>query len=69
MAPAGTPIDVINKLHKGLVRALAERETRDKLLQNGMEPLGNTPEEFGRFIQLDMARVAKIVKDNGIEPE
>lgn len=68
-APAGTPTDVIAKLHDGIRRALAEPETREKLLKAGMQPVGSSPQEFARFVQLDMARSAKIVKDTGITPE
>jgi tripartite-type tricarboxylate transporter receptor subunit TctC len=68
-APAGTPPDVINKLYEGIRRALAEPETADKLIKAGMQPVGNSPQEFARFIDLDIARSAKIVKDTGLQPQ
>jgi tripartite-type tricarboxylate transporter receptor subunit TctC len=68
-APAGTPPEIVNKLHDGIKRAVAEPETREKLMKAGMQPVGNSPQEFARFIQLDLARSAKIVKDNSITPE
>jgi tripartite-type tricarboxylate transporter receptor subunit TctC len=68
-APAGTPPEVVSKLYEGIKRALAEPETRDKLMKSGMQPVGSSPQEFAQFIQLDMARSAKIVKDTGIQPQ
>lgn len=68
-APAGTPPAIVNKLYEGIKRAVSEPETREKLAKAGMQTVGSSPQEFARFIQLDLARAAKIVKDNGITPE
>lgn len=68
-APTGTPAEIVSKLYQGIQRALAEPETREKLLKAGMEPVGSSPEEFGRFIQQDLARAAKVVRDTGIKAE
>lgn len=68
-APAGTPAEVVNKLYEGIRRALAEPETADKLMKAGMQPVGSSPQEFARFIDLDIARSAKIVKDTGLQPQ
>jgi tripartite-type tricarboxylate transporter receptor subunit TctC len=68
-APAGTPAEVVNKLYEGIRRALAETETADKLMKAGMQPVGSSPQEFARFIDLDIARSAKIVKDTGLQPQ
>jgi tripartite-type tricarboxylate transporter receptor subunit TctC len=50
-------------------KALAEKETRDKMFQNGIQPVGSSPEEFARFIALDLTRSAKIIRESGIQPE
>jgi tripartite-type tricarboxylate transporter receptor subunit TctC len=68
-APAGTPQPVVDKLYQGIKRALAEPQVRDKLLKSGMQPMGSSPEEFSRFIEEDMARSAKIIKQTGIQPD
>ena len=68
-APAGTPREIVNKLYEAITRALAEKETRDKMFQNGMQVVGSSPEVFGKFIALDLARSARIIKDSGIQPE
>jgi tripartite-type tricarboxylate transporter receptor subunit TctC len=68
-APAGTPADVVDKLYAGIKRALADPATREKLLKAGMQPVGSSPQEFAKFIEVDLARSARIVKDAGIQPE
>jgi tripartite-type tricarboxylate transporter receptor subunit TctC len=69
LAPAGTPREVIQKIFEAVSKSLAEKETRDKMMQNGIQPVGSSPDDFARFIALDMARSAKIIKDSGIQPE
>jgi len=68
-APAGTSPEIVTKLHEGIKRALAEPGTREKLMKAGMQPVGSSPQEFAHFIQVDMARAAKIIKDTGIQPQ
>jgi tripartite-type tricarboxylate transporter receptor subunit TctC len=68
--PAGTPKDIVNKLHDGLNKALREKETRDRIFVSGMQSAGSSsPEEFSQFIKMDIARTAKIIKETGIQPE
>lgn len=69
LAPAATPRDVVQKINEAVLKALAEKETRDKMFQSGIQPVGSTPEEFTRFIALDMARSARIIRESGIQPE
>lgn len=69
LAPAATPRDVVQKINDAVMKALAEKETRDKMFQNGIQPVGSSPEEFARFIALDLARSAKIIRESGIQPE
>ena len=69
LAPAATPRDVVQKINDAVMKALAEKETRDKMFQNGIQPVGSSPEEFARFIALDLSRSAKIIRESGIQPE
>ncbi len=55
LAPAKTPPNVINKLHGEIVKALQHPETKDVLVKQAMQPVGNTPEEFAAFIKQDIA--------------
>ena len=65
LAPAGTPGSVIAKLHGEIVKALGDREVRERIAGFGFEPVGDSPEEFGEFIKSDIARWAKVAKESG----
>jgi tripartite-type tricarboxylate transporter receptor subunit TctC len=67
MAPAGTPQDIIDKLHGDTVKALALPEVRKKFDELGLEPVGNTPAEFAAVIKKEMPEWAKVIKDAGIK--
>jgi tripartite-type tricarboxylate transporter receptor subunit TctC len=69
LAPAGTPREIIAKLHAGVVRALHEADVRKRFLEDGSEPVGSSPEEFAALIRDDTAKWAKVIKDAGIKPE
>jgi tripartite-type tricarboxylate transporter receptor subunit TctC len=63
LAPAGTPCEVIIRLHAETVRMLALAEVRQKLAAEGAEAIGNTPEEFAAQIQRDMTRWARVARE------
>jgi tripartite-type tricarboxylate transporter receptor subunit TctC len=69
LAPAGTPREVITRIHDGVVRALQDAVIRKRFLDDGVEPVGSSPEEFAALIRADMAKWAKVVKDAGIKAE
>ncbi len=66
-APAGTPINVIKRLHADIVRALNLPEVRERLINEGGEPTGNTPEQFGAVVRADLMKWGKVVKDSGVQ--
>jgi tripartite-type tricarboxylate transporter receptor subunit TctC len=55
LAPARTPPAVIRKLNEEIVKALKDPATRDLLVNQAMQIVGSTPEEFAAFIQKDIA--------------
>jgi tripartite-type tricarboxylate transporter receptor subunit TctC len=59
--PAGTPKDVVAKLHAETVKGLALPEVRKHLTTDGAEPVGSTPEELGAFFGREVAKYAKII--------
>ena len=65
MAPAATPRPIVNRLHDGIVRALAQPDVKERLAAMGAEPVGDTPEQFGAFVKSEIAKYAKVVKDSG----
>ncbi|MES2787358.1 MAG: tripartite tricarboxylate transporter substrate binding protein [Pseudomonadota bacterium] len=69
LVPAGTPADVVSKLHGDLVRITKSDEMRMRLLAQGLQPAANTPEQFAVVLKADLLRWAKLVKDAGITPE
>jgi tripartite-type tricarboxylate transporter receptor subunit TctC len=62
MAPAGTPREVIKKIHDDSVTVIRRPDFLERLDKDGIEPVANTPEEFGAEIKRDLARWEKIVK-------
>jgi len=69
VAPAGTPGDIIGRISREVARIEALPEFREKLLEMGMKPFVNTPEQFAALIKADTAKYAKIIKDANIKFE
>jgi tripartite-type tricarboxylate transporter receptor subunit TctC len=69
VAPAKTPKEIIERVHAAFTKALTTPEVRDQLLSHGEEPTPTSPEEFGRFMQREIATWAKVVKAAGIQAE
>src|SRR5215471_10813134 len=68
VAPAGTPHDVVTKLHGSIKKVLALPEVREKLLTAGIEPASsNTPEEFAAFIHSQADTRAKVIQAIGMK--
>ncbi len=69
LAPAATPRDIITRLHTGIVRALQNPEVRQRLLNDGAEPVGSSPEQFAAYLRSETEKWAKVIKAAGIKPE
>jgi tripartite-type tricarboxylate transporter receptor subunit TctC len=68
VAPAGTPQEVVLKLHGSIRKALAAPEVREKLLNAGIEPASsNTPDEFAAFIRTQADTRAKVIQAVGMK--
>jgi tripartite-type tricarboxylate transporter receptor subunit TctC len=65
VAPAGTPPDVVRKLHATVTAILATPEMSEKLTTSGAEVRPQSPEQFGAFIRSEKDRWAKVVKESG----
>ena len=65
LAPAGTPKDVVNKLQQEIAKALASPAIKEKLIAQGADPVGDTPEQFAAHIQFETAKWQKVVKASG----
>ena len=62
LAPTGTPTEVVRRLHREIVDILSRNEIRDRIAREGAGLVGNTPDEFARFIRDESVRWAKVVK-------
>jgi tripartite-type tricarboxylate transporter receptor subunit TctC len=67
MAPAATPPAIIAKLHREIVAIMAVPEVHERFLAQAAEPVGNRPEEYAAFIQAEIAKWAKVVKEAGLK--
>ena len=67
--PAGTPRDIVEKLHAEFTRALADREVRDRMLALGAEPVGNAPAEFAAYIRAEADKYARVIKASGAKAD
>jgi tripartite-type tricarboxylate transporter receptor subunit TctC len=71
LAPAGTPPEIVARLHQEVARILDLPEVRELQAANGRIPTpgGNTPREFASNIKAEIARWAAVVKRAGIQPQ
>jgi tripartite-type tricarboxylate transporter receptor subunit TctC len=67
--PAGTPQEIIGKIHTDTVAALAEPAVREKLQQGGVLVIGSTPDELGSFLKSEMDRWGQIIKEVNIRAQ
>jgi tripartite-type tricarboxylate transporter receptor subunit TctC len=67
LAPPHTPPEIVRQLNEVIVAAMGTQEFRDHLATLGAEPKPQTPEEFGRYINADVAKWSKLVKDNDVQ--
>lgn len=65
LAPAATPREIVGKLADGIARAARSPDVRQRLLDMGAEPVGNTPEQFGKQLKEEVVRWAEVVKVSG----
>lgn len=69
LAPAGTPREVIARLHGELTKAYADPALLKQMASAGMEPWLGTPDEMGTLIRSEMSRYAKIIESAGIKKD
>jgi tripartite-type tricarboxylate transporter receptor subunit TctC len=69
VGPAGMAPDVVQRLNDAFNKVMAMPAVREKLLGGGLDPVGGTPEQFGRFIGSEIAKWTKIAKDVGAKAD
>jgi tripartite-type tricarboxylate transporter receptor subunit TctC len=68
VAPAATPPAIVAALNKIATEAMRDPAVREKLASQGAELIGDSPEHFRGFIQTEIVKWAKVIKDAGVEP-
>jgi tripartite-type tricarboxylate transporter receptor subunit TctC len=68
-APLKTPQPIVHKLNRDLNATLKLPGMSDALAAQGLEPVGGTPEEFGRLIRSEIAKYTRVVKAAGIKAD
>ena len=69
LAPAATPKAVVELLQKNITSILRLPEVEKMFLEQGAEPVGNTPEEFGRLIASELQKWARVIAASGLKLE
>jgi tripartite-type tricarboxylate transporter receptor subunit TctC len=68
-APSQTPGVVVEQLSGEIARAMALPAIRERAVQDGATPVGNTPAQFDRFVRDEIAKWTRIIRDAGIRLE
>jgi tripartite-type tricarboxylate transporter receptor subunit TctC len=69
LAPAKTPANIIAKLNREIVKVLQKSKAKERLAAQGVEVVGNSPEQYAKHLRDELAQYAKVVKAAGIKLE
>jgi tripartite-type tricarboxylate transporter receptor subunit TctC len=69
LVPAGTPQDIVTLLHREIVKIIARPDMKERLATLGLEPVGNSPEEFTAQMKIEMEKWAKVIQAARIKAE
>jgi tripartite-type tricarboxylate transporter receptor subunit TctC len=69
LVPAGTPPAIIRRLNDELLKVLKQPDVRERVTALGIDPVGSTPEEFGRVIAADIAKWTAVAKAANIKAD
>ena len=65
--PAGTPKDIVAKLHDDIVRVLRQPDVKERFAGEGGDIIADTPEQFGVFIRKEIPKWTKVIKDAAVK--
>ena len=69
LVPAGTPKEIVARLHAAAVKALSSPAVRERLTKLGAEPVGNSPEDFRKLLEREQVLWTRVVKESGAKVE
>jgi len=67
--PSKTPRPIVEKVSAAIRAVLDQPDTRTRLLAQGLEPAGNTPQAFDAYIRSEVARWSAVVRQAGLKPD
>ncbi len=67
LVPSGTPREIVDRLHREIVKVVALPEVKERLAALGFDAIANTPEEFGAYIRSEISKWAKVIRDANIK--
>jgi tripartite-type tricarboxylate transporter receptor subunit TctC len=69
LGPAGMQAAVTNKIHGDVAKVVAQPDTREKLVNMGVDVVASPPDQFAAYLRSEVARYVKLVKDNNLKAE
>lgn len=69
VAPAGVPSPVLDRFHAAFTTALGDADVRERIRSLGMEIVGSSPDEFRAYLDSEMDRWGRVVRENGIRAD
>lgn len=70
LAPAGTPKEIVAKIHADVAKAFAQPELVARFVERSIELVASpSPEDFGQLIRSEVARLGKVAREAGIKAE
>jgi len=69
LAPAGTPVPIVERLNREIVAATKSAKIQERLIGEAVIPVGSSPDEFTAHIKKELARMARVVKESGVKFE
>jgi tripartite-type tricarboxylate transporter receptor subunit TctC len=69
LAPAGTPREIVSRMSVEVAKAVAAPDIKGRFEALGIEPVGNTPEQAGKFLADEIAKWSKVITTAGVKAE
>lgn len=69
VAPKGTPRNIINVLNQHFVKAVNSAELKQRFEQEGIDPIGSTPEQLGAHLESELKKFARVIKERKMKAE
>ena len=66
LAAKGVPAPIVSRINTEVGKALMQADVRQRFATLGLQPVGGTPEQFGNFLQNEIRKWVKVVKDSGV---